>query len=814
MLELKQGTQLADRYTLVRRLGGDLDAHIWLAKDRLTKASVALKITSGDPKSAALLRDEWQASIRLMHAHVVRVFEFHAEDEAAFFSQQFIDGPNIGVLTGFAVADILGPVGLLLRALSYVHGKGLVHRDIKASNVLLDANGAPYLSDFGVSCAAGTVGPGGSPIAQSPQSLRGEPATPADDIFALGSLLYELISGKPPWNPTNVAQDIESTEAPPLRAADGTQLAEPVAALVAEMLDKDADRRPTAENIEKRLLAAGFAAQSASVRGTAVPKVDDVVIESVASIHPVSRKDSKPPKITVDDAAGLQPKAVGIAFGVLVLVLVGVIFLLPKSVSDKSDSDSVVVEESTKSLRPFIDSQGKDRPEVYVDSEVRQRIRRAANAPIERRADEESLSFSTNSVDLSGMDEEARARFNAELTLGELLSALDVLEGRGIERWAVREHLSAREMYASGDQAYLEKDFAYAEELYLGALTILDPLYARIEPTFERAYSDAVAAFEAGDRLAALSAYELAVAITPNHPEARAGYERTRNLEAVLRLVEQGKDFEEDLELDSARSSFEKAIELDALWQPAHDGLQRVQTTRTKIEFDTRMTEGFEAIAMGDFPAARAAFRVAERLIPGSKETADGLLQVEQGLRLEEITTLEREAKALEQDEHWEAVVSTYEEILKVDNTLSFAREGLSSGREMSALHTRLEELIVEPDRLSVPRVMQEATMLLVNITTRQEVGQRLGEQRDELSRLLKRAATALTVPMVSDNVTQVTIYKVGRLGNFMRKEVSLRPGTYVVIGSRPGFRDVRLEFRVAPEIDMQPVVVQCEEQI
>ena len=814
MLELKQGTQLADRYTLVRRLGGDLDAHVWLAKDRLTKASVALKIMSGDPRNAARLRDEWQASIRLMHAHVVRIFEFHADDDTAFFSQQFIDGPNIGVLTGAAVADILGPVGLLLRALSYVHGKGLVHRDIKASNVLLDTNGAPYLSDFGVSCVAGIAGSGGSAIAQSPQSLRGEPATPADDIFALGSLLYELISGKPPWNPSSVAQEIESIEAPPLRAADGTQLPEPVAALVAEMLDKNAERRPTAENIEERLLAAGFAAQTSSVRGTAVPKVHDEVIESVASIHPASRADSKSPKISVDDAVGLQPKTVGIAFGVLILVLVGVIFLLPKSVSDKSDPDSVVVEKPTESMRPAIEGQGEDRPEVYVDSEVRQRIRRAANAPIERSVDDESLSFSTNSADLSDMDKEARARFNAELTLGELLSALDVLEGRGIERWAVREHRSAREMYASGDEAYLEKDFAYAEELYLGALTILDPLYARIEPTFEKAYSDAVAAFEAGDRLAALSAYELAVAITPNHPEALAGYERTRNLEAVLRLVEQGVGYEDDLELDSAQSSFEKAIELDAMWQPAHDGLQRVQVTRTKIEFETRMSEGFEAIAMGDFPAARAAFRVAERLIPGSKATADGLLQVEQGLRLQEITTLEREAKALEQDEHWEAVVSTYEEILKVDNTLSFAREGLSSGREMSALHTRLDELIAEPDRLSVPRVMQEATMLVVNITTRQDVGQRLGEQRDELSRLLKRAATALTVPMVSDNVTDVTIYKVGRLGNFMRKEVSLRPGTYVAIGSRPGFRDVRLEFRVAPEIDMQPVVVQCEEQI
>jgi tetratricopeptide (TPR) repeat protein len=814
MLELNQGTQLADRYTLVRRLGGDRDTHTWLAKDRLTKASIALKITSGDSQNSAQLHDEWQASIRLMHAHIVRVFEFHAEDDAAFFSQQFIDGPDIGVLAGTAVGDILGPMGLLLRALSYVHGKGLVHRDIKASNVLIDANGAPYLSDFGVACAAGEMGSGGSPIAQSPQSLRGEPASPTDDIFALGSLLYELIAGKPPWAMSDLANEIKSADVPPLMAIDGTELPESVVAIVAEMLDKDASHRPTADAIAQRLGAAGFTAKTANVRGVATGVEDELVIESVASIRPVSRPSTETSQAVAEAATGIRPKTVGIAFGVLVLVLVAVIFVLPKNVSEKADRVVVDIVDTGGTTVSEFDSQGRVRPKVYVDSEVRQRIRRTANAPIERRADDAALSFSTNSADLSGMNEEARARFNAELTLGELLSALEILESRGIERWAVREHRSAREMYKSGDEAYLEKDFAYAEELYLGALTVLDPLYDKIEPTFQKAYSDAVFAFEAGDRLGALSAYELAVAITPNHPEAAAGYERTRNLEAVLRLVDQGVEYEEDLELDSAQSSFEKAIEMDGLWQPAQDGLLRVQATRTKIEFDSRMSEGFEAIAYGEFLAARAAFRVAERLIPGSSETADGLLQVEQGLRLQEISTLEREAQALERDEHWDAVVKTYEELIKVDGTLSFARDGLARGREMSALHAKLETLISEPDKLSVPRVMQEATMLIVNITTRQEVGSRLGEQRDELSRLLKRAATAITVPIVSDNVTQVTIYKVGRLGNFMRKEVTLRPGTYVAVGSRPGYRDVRQEFRVAPENDMQPVIVQCEEPI
>ena len=324
----------------------------------------------------------------------------------------------------------------------------------------------------------------------------------------------------------------------------------------------------------------------------------------------------------------------------------------------------------------------------------------------------------------------------------------------------------------------------------------------------------AVAAFDAGDRLAALQQYELAVAITPSNPEALAGYQRAKNLEAVLRLVDRGLEYEKELELAAAQTSFEQAVALDNLWQPAHDGILRVAKIRTKMEFDTRMTEGFDAIAAGDFLGARAAFRVAGQLMPGSSEPADGMLQVDQGLRLQDIMTLEREAQSLEQDEHWDAVVRTYEEILKVDSSLSFANDGLAEGRQMSALHTRLDKLIAEPDRLSVPSVMQSATMLIVDITTRPDIGARLAGQRDELSRLLKRAATPLSIPLVSDNVTQVFVYKVGRLGNFMRKEISLRPGTYVVVGTRSGYRDVRLEFRVAPEIDMEPVIIQCEEPI
>ena len=132
----------------------------------------------------------------------------------------------------------------------------------------------------------------------------------------------------------------------------------------------------------------------------------------------------------------------------------------------------------------------------------------------------------------------------------------------------------------------------------------------------------------------------------------------------------------------------------------------------------------------------------------------------------------------------------------------------------MTALHVQLDKYIAEPDSLSTAANMAKATRLVVDITRMPEIGPRLGEQRDELSRLLKRAATPLTVSFVSDNVTDVSIYKVGKLGSFETHQLDLRPGTYVAVGSRPGYRDVRLEFRSGPEIELRPVVVRCEEAI
>ena len=398
--------------------------------------------------------------------------------------------------------------------------------------------------------------------------------------------------------------------------------------------------------------------------------------------------------------------------------------------------------------------------------------------------------------------------------LGDLLSQLERLRYRAIDRWGGQDYLDAVDVYEEGDRAYLDRNYQLAGEKYRDASRRLEPFFDRIDEVFRETLTAAKEAFDAADASEAVRLYDLAAAITPGNREAEAGLLRARNLGAVLSLMDQGLRFEADLEFDAAKLAFEKALEIDALWQPAAEALDRVIAAIANLSFEQRMTEGFDALYAGDFDSARAAFNAAKRLDPDSREPSDGLMQVDLEVRLAEIRRLEEEAVAYDRAEEWETSVVVYQDILKIDPDLEFAKQGLANARSRAALHARLQGYIEQPDQLSDETNMQTATKLLLDITRVDPVGPRLEDQKTELSRLLKRAATPLTVRLVSDGATDVSVLKVGRFGAFAGQEISLRPGNYVAVGIRPGYRDVRVEFRVAPEIDMQPIVVRCEEQI
>jgi tetratricopeptide (TPR) repeat protein len=793
MRVLKEGTRLAQRYSLMRRLGAGGMAEVWLATDSQSDSNVALKfLTAGftDKESCRdLLHREWRIGSNLMHAHIVRVFEFHDDPDGAYYSLQFVSDVNLGVLAGESPQDALPPLGLIADALRYAHAKGVVHRDIKASNILLDGNGAPYLVDFGVAALrdeGGGVG-GGSEINASPQQKAGEAPQPADDIYALGVLMHEMLTGSPP-----------SADAPlDIKRPDGSAAPSAVSALIGDMLASDAASRPSAEQVAERLGAAGFAAAPAPRRllGDLQVAPQDVA----ESIQPVRRafRPSPSPSAAQQVGSGISSRTLYGSLAAAIVILLGVVFVLPALV-DQKDKDAPVVE--VPGIEP-----GTPETETLTGEEGPSTEGPRATPGQTDFGENIRTDFGSNAANVKAATDDA---------LGELLSKLGRLRNRAIERWGGQPYLDAVDLYTQGDEAYIARNYALAGELYRDASSRLDPFFDRIDVVFEETLSKAKQAFEVPDPAEAIRLYDLAVAITPGHPEAETGLKRSQSLESVLDLTAQGIRFEKDLELDAAKLAFEKALELDALWEPAEEGLERVRVAIKQMTFDTRMTEGFQALAAGDFASARAAFEAAKILDPTSRQPADGLLQVDQGIRLANIQRLEREADALVADEQWEASITVYEEILGIDPDLLFAKEGLVHSRSRAALHNKLQALIDDPDTLSDPVNMQTATRLLLDVARVSPMGPRLNDQKNELSRLLKRAATPLKVQLISDNATDVTIYKVGRFGTFSRRDLELVPGVYVAVGIRPGYRDVRLEFRVAPEIEMKPIVIQCEEQI
>ena len=779
MRVLEQGVQLADRYTLVRKLGSGGMSETWLAQDRQTGKSVALKFLSAalaeNLSFRKLLRAEWQLGSRLMHANIVRVFEYHDDVDQPFFSLQYIGGPDLAVLAGEDVGIVSRPIGLIADALRYAHGKSIVHRDIKASNVLLDQRGVPYLIDFGVAATPGTSATGGSTIASSPQQLAGEPPRPEDDIYGLGVLIYELVSGDPP-DPNTGPATLKSGKGGPVPAS--------VATLVSEMLTSEPHMRPSAESVANRLREAGFEpglVPGRLVGGSARPDVEPVE----PTIRPREHRALPPtkPGARTEPQTGISPRVLGGALAAALVLFLAVVFFLPRIVGNRDGE------------LPGTDSTAVGPEGVVSDGE-------------------DEVLFNENVDEFATREDRLSLKYDTEQALGELLSKMETLEARAVNRWGGQTFKDAQEIYADGDREYLRRNYRTAAEKYREAIAVVGPLLDQVDAIFEETMIEGRAALEACDSAVALRKYELAVAISPGHAGAHGGLIRARNLDLVMSLTKQGSDFEKDLDLDAAQLAFEKALELDAEWPRALDGLQRVLVASNQLSFDQRMSEGLEALADADFPTARAAFRTAQALQPESREPADGLLQVDQGIRLQKIADLENDAISLENTEQWEAAVQKYNAILEVDSDLVFAHEGLSRANERSDLHEELQSYIADPDSLSDPAKMRVATALLLDITRMPSVGPRLEDQKNQLSRLLKRAVTPLTVRLISDNATDVVIFRVGRLGSFESQEISLRPGKYVATGSRPGYRDVRLEFRVSPEIELQPIVVRCEEKI
>jgi tetratricopeptide (TPR) repeat protein len=339
---------------------------------------------------------------------------------------------------------------------------------------------------------------------------------------------------------------------------------------------------------------------------------------------------------------------------------------------------------------------------------------------------------------------------------------------------------------------------------------LLDSVPQVVDEQLQRA-TDAI---EAGEREQALAALDLAEQIEAENARLPALRSRADSLEQLLPLLQQAADAEAGGDLAAAERALEQATGLDPEHRRAAAELERVSGLYVQQQFNDAMSDGYSALDESRFSAARKFFRRAENLQPGSSEAASALRETESAEIAYRLAALKRSGSSHEASEQWQEAVKAYEAAAKVDPDVLFAREGLARSRPRAQLDKQFRKAIAEPERLSDVAVAEVVEKLLAQARTLEPQGPVLRQQIRRLDELLRKASTPIQLTLRSDMETEVTLYKVRRLGRFDQTSLSLRPGEYTAVGTRIGYRDVRKTFTLSHEGDNPPVVIACTEPI
>jgi beta-lactam-binding protein with PASTA domain/predicted Ser/Thr protein kinase len=201
------------RYRLLHRVGSGGMADVWCAEDQQLGRRVALKLLhrqfSEDPEFVERFKREASAAASLQHPHVVSVYDRGEWDGTYYIAMEFLDGRSLKqVVREEAPLDLLRAIDLtvqILRAARFAHQRGIVHRDIKPHNVIVDDEGRAKVTDFGIARAgASDMTETGSIMGTaqylSPEQAQGHAVSPQSDLYAIGIVLYELLTGRVPFD--------------------------------------------------------------------------------------------------------------------------------------------------------------------------------------------------------------------------------------------------------------------------------------------------------------------------------------------------------------------------------------------------------------------------------------------------------------------------------------------------------------------------------------------------------------------------------------------------------------------------------------
>ncbi len=322
---------LAGRYELGERLGSGGMSTVLLAMDRHLERQVAIKLLAehlaDDEQFVTRFRREALSAARLVHPNIVQVYDFGLDEESGrqYIVMEYVEG-NSGaeILAAEGTLDVPEAVGILsqaCRGLDYAHRSGVIHRDVKPGNLLRSRDGVVKLADFGIAKALSkesSITQVGSVLGTaaylSPEQASGHGSNPRSDIYALGVVCYQFLSGRLPYEAQSITELAlkQQREAPPLLNDLNPEVSPELAAAVDRALELEPEARyETAEELRLALSdgARGVALET-SATSVSTPRTAATRVVKATGDQPATTVQRREPRMPAQQAA---PAAAAVA---------------------------------------------------------------------------------------------------------------------------------------------------------------------------------------------------------------------------------------------------------------------------------------------------------------------------------------------------------------------------------------------------------------------------------------------------------------------------------------------------------------------
>ncbi|OGO15756.1 MAG: hypothetical protein A2Z14_01545 [Chloroflexi bacterium RBG_16_48_8] len=262
---------LGGRYQIIEHIGSGGMANVFRARDLNLQRDVAIKILREnfieDPSFQARFLQEARSAANLLHPNIVTIYDFGHDEHRYFIVMEYVDGTDLKSFIRESnrtqISKTLDLMIQICEGVGYAHRAGLVHCDLKPQNILVSPDGRAKVTDFGISLALAAINPEertdvvwGSPKYFAPEQAAGTAPSPSSDVYALGVILYEMLTGKLPFEGESAEglAELHQTSPPPSPRCFNEQISPTLESILLKVLSKEpAARYRTADQLGRIL---------------------------------------------------------------------------------------------------------------------------------------------------------------------------------------------------------------------------------------------------------------------------------------------------------------------------------------------------------------------------------------------------------------------------------------------------------------------------------------------------------------------------------------------------------------------------------